>query len=264
MKPDSTASRQIQSLRRAAEILDLFTNGSRCLGISEIARYLKINKTTVQGLVSTLASLQYLEQDPDTKKYRLGRVLFQLGMTYATGMDLVTQARVWMERLYYRFRIPVNVGMLVGGQVIIVLRVDEENQFMSFPRVGSVIPAHSTGIGKILLAHLEQNERSSLLNRLDLPSLTVNTTVSKEDLMQELDSILNDGIAWDREENISGLAGMGAPLFDHTGTVIAAFAVTGRAEDIYSRADELTAEILNTSRNLSRQLGFDNDSVMES
>jgi DNA-binding IclR family transcriptional regulator len=260
MKHETTGNRQIQSLRRAAEILDLFTNGSRWLGISDIARFLQINKTTVQGLVSTLASLQYLEQDPDTKKYGLGRALFQLGMTYATGMDLVDLARVWMERLYYRYRIPVNVGMLVGGQVIIVLRVDEESQFMSFPRVGSVIPAHSTAIGKILLAHLEKKKQGELLKTMELPALTDNTTTSTGELLLELNRITEEGIAWDREENISGLAGMGAPLYDHTGSVMAAFAVTGNADELYSRSDELKTEIINTSRNLSRQLGYNDES----
>ena len=77
------------------------------------------------------------ERDPQAGRYRLGPMLFQLGMTYATNLDLVTITRGWTERLCFQFREPVNCGMLVGNKVVVVLRVEPENRFMVFPQSGT-------------------------------------------------------------------------------------------------------------------------------
>ena len=137
-------TRSILSLKKAADILGLFIDGAggeqRLYGLTDFSRSLGLPKPTVQSLVRTLEEIGYLEKDPETAKYRLGPVLFQLGMKYATSMDLATVARSWMERLCAQFSEAAHVGMLVGGKVIIALRVEPESTFMVFPHTGSVIP----------------------------------------------------------------------------------------------------------------------------
>ncbi|PKL40422.1 MAG: hypothetical protein CVV44_02130 [Spirochaetae bacterium HGW-Spirochaetae-1] len=248
--------RMIQSIQRASKILDLFIGEKNPLGISDFAQKLNLPKTTIQGIVTTLMELRLLEKDRHSAKYRLGTKLFQLGMSYATNMDIMTLARVWMERLCFKYREAVNVGMLVGSQVLIIFRVEPDKRFMTFPQSGSLIPAHTSSIGKILFSHMRKDKRDEILADYSFDCLTQNSIGNIDRYKQELETVRNNGIAFDNEENIIGLAGIGAPIFNFTGQVIAAFAISGDAVHIGQCREEIIAEVKNTSREVSRQLGY--------
>ncbi len=248
--------RLIQSIQRASNILDLFMNRKEPMGISDLAQILELPKTTIQGIVTTLLELRYLEKDRHSSKYRLGSKLFQLGMSYATNLDIMTLARVWMERLCFKFMEPINVGMLVGKQVVIIFRAEPDKRFMTFPQSGSLIPAHTSGIGKILFAHMKENKLEEILSSYTFNKLTQNSIGSVEEFKKELEKVRAEGLAYDNEENFIGLAGIAAPVYNYTGQVIAAFAVSGNAEHINSIRPELTSEIIETGKQISEQLGY--------
>jgi IclR family transcriptional regulator, KDG regulon repressor len=248
--------RLIQSIQRAANILELFLDEKNAIGITDFAQKMHLPKTTIQGIVTTLLELRFLERDHLTSKYRLGAKLFQLGMTYATNMDIITLARVWMERICFQFREPVNVGILVGKKVLVIFRAEPEKRFMTMPLSGSVIPAHGASIGKILLAHMREDKREEILKEYVFDKLTKNSIETPEDFRKELESVRRTGIAFDNEENIIGLMGIGGAIYNYTGQVIAAFAVTGDAEHLKQIKDEVINEVLSTSREVSAQLGY--------
>jgi len=248
--------RLIQSIKRASDILGIFIGEKRTMGITEFSRRLKLPKTTIAGIVQTLEALGYLERDPLTSKFRLGPALFQLGMKYATNMDLVLIARAWMERLCFQFMEPVNIGMLVGDKAVVVLRVEPENRFMVFPQAGSVIPLHTTCIGKLLCAHMDDSRRDEILSEYRFERLTANSIDSRKAFLKELSRVRESGTAFDEQESINGLAGVGGPIYNFTGQVIAAFAVTGKAETIQRRREEIVTAVRYTSHQISTQLGY--------
>ncbi len=250
------SKRLIQSIHRASTILEIFISEKKTFGITEFSQKLGLPKTTISSIVGTLEALGYLEKDHITLKYRLGPKLFQLGMKYATNMDLVITARAWMERLCFQFREPVNVGMLVGDKIIIVLRVEPENRYMVFPQAGSVIPLHTTCIGKLLFANLDEERREEMLANCTFDRLTNSTLASKEEFLHEINSVKKNGIAFDRQESIKGLAGIGGPIFNYTGNIIAAFAITGNADNIESQREEIIKAVKLTSQQMSLQLGY--------
>lgn len=251
-----SGKRRIQSVRRAGEILALFVHEKRPLGITEFSKLLGLPKTTVQGIVLTLLEMDFLERDPVTSKYRLGPMLFQLGMKYATNMDLVNIARVWMERLCFQFHEPVNLGMLVGNHIVVLLRIEPENRFMAMPQAGSVIPAHTTAIGKIIYASLKEEQRNELLKGYSFAPMTANSITTRDDFIRELQEVRERGISFDNQENVVGLAGIGAPIFNYDGQVFAAIALTGNADNIMARKQEMIDGVLYTTRMISSQLGY--------
>jgi len=248
--------RLIQSIKRASDILALFVDEKKTLGITEFSRLLGLPKSTIATIVSTLEAIGYLEKDPLTVKYRLGPHIFQLGMKCATNMDLVTIGRSWMERLCFQFMEPVNVGMLVGEKVMIVMRTEPENRYMVFPQAGSVIPAHSTCIGKALLAFMDTDKRDLLLENYSFDQWTSNTITSKQVLLKEIEMVKATGVSFDNQENINGLAGIGGPIFNHMGLVISAFAITGNPDNIAKRRDDIIEAVKFTSQQVSLQLGY--------
>jgi IclR family transcriptional regulator, KDG regulon repressor len=248
--------RLIQSIKRASDILALFVDEKKTLGITEFSKLLSLPKSTIATIVATLETIGYLEKDPLTGKYRLGPHIFQLGMKCATNMDLVTIGRSWMERLCFQFMEPVNVGMLVGDKVMIVMRIEPENRYMVFPQAGSVIPAHSTCIGKALLAYMDKEKRDLLLSNYIFEQWTPNTITSKQSFLKELERARANAVSFDNQENINGLAGIGGPVFNHMGLVISAFAVTGNPDNIAKRRNDIIKAVRFTSQQISLQLGF--------
>jgi IclR family transcriptional regulator, KDG regulon repressor len=249
--------RLIQSIKRGSDILSVFLETNTPLGITDFSKKFSMPKSTIQSLVKTLEFLNYLEKDPVTSKYRLGPMVFRLGMAYATNMDIVNIGKVWMERLCFQFREPVNVGMLVGDKVVVVLRIDPENKFMMFPQTGSVIPTHSTCIGKIICANLDTEKQADILENYTFEKFTEKTIGSFEKFMEEIKMVRQKGISFEKQESVMGMAGIGAPIYNHTNQVIAAFAITGNADNIKNQQDRIVESVRYTSEQFSRQLGFD-------
>ncbi len=256
LKKGGSEKKLIQSIERAADILYLFLDEKDYLGIAEIAKAVSLPKPTVQGIVNTLVAREYLERDPFAGRYRLGRMLFQLGMTYAAKLDIVSITRGWTERLCFQFNQPVNCGMLVGKKVVVVLRVEPANQFMVFPQLGNTINAHSTCIGKMILAFMPEQNRNEFLEAYSFVAMTANTITDRKRFDEELLAVQQTGISFDNEENVRGLAGIGGPIRNYTGQVVAAFAITGDARQIFEKRDEIINAIRYTSANISSQLGY--------
>jgi len=248
--------RLIQSIKRASDILGLFIVEQKPLGITEFAKRLGLPKTTIASIVQTLEAIGYLEKDPASGRYRLGPQIFQLGMQCASSIDVITTGRAWIERLCFQFREPVNVGTLVGDKATILMRIEPENHFMVFPQAGPIIPLHSTCIGKLLLAFMDESRRKVILSGCALEKFTDHTVASKAQLLKELEKVRALGIVFDDQETIPGMAGIGGPVFNHAGAVVAAFAVTGNAENISRQREDIIAAVRFTTHQISSQLGF--------
>ncbi len=249
--------KMIQSIVRASDILNLFLIDNKTMGIGEFAKALDLPKTTIQGIVNTLTALEYLERDPVTSRYRLGPMLFQLGTKYSMNMNLVSTARVWMERICFQFGIPINVGTMLSDRVTILFRVEPDNNFIAYPDAGFNIAAHTSCIGKIMLAFMEEKRRKSILKNYEFSPWTTNSIQNIEQFEIELANIRENGVAFDNEENIRGLSGIGGPLRNYTGNVFAAFVVSGDTSRINEKRDEITKAVRYTSELVSTQLGYE-------
>jgi len=246
----------ISSVGKAADILNVFIGDDTPHGITDFARALGLPKPTVQNLVQTLEHLGFLEKNPDTFKYTLGPALFQLGMKYVTNMDLVAVARVWMENLCMQFGEAVHVGMLVGDKIVIVLRVEPESRLMVFPQVGSVIPFHSSGIGKLLFAFMDGARVKDILAKSGMVAFTAKTITTPARFLDELERVRAEGVAFDDEESITGLSCVSAPIRNNRGQVIAAFSITGNADNIRTQREKIVNAARYASAQLSSQLGW--------
>ena len=82
----------IQSIERAATILRLLSGRNRRLGVVDIAGEMALPKGTVHGLLRTLQSVGFVEQDAESGKYQLGAALLHMGSSYLDGNELRTRA----------------------------------------------------------------------------------------------------------------------------------------------------------------------------
>ena len=119
----------------------------------DIAGEMGLPKGTVHGLLRTLQSVGFVEQDSESGKYQLGAALLHMGSSYLDGNELRTRALNWSDSLATRTREAVRIGTLHDEQVLVVHHVFRPDDTLQTLDVGTLLPAHATALGKVLLAH---------------------------------------------------------------------------------------------------------------
>ena len=249
-------SSEIQSIQRAATILRLLSGRSRRLGVVELAEEIGLPKGTVHGILRTLHTVGFVEQDWDSGKYQLGASLLHMGSSYLDGNELRTRALNWAAALATQSRESVRIGTLHERHVLIVhhvLRPDDSRQALD---VGALIPAHATALGKVLLAH--HRYPADEIAGIDLAAYTPATITDIDQLQQELEEISERGWASEIEELFRGVASIAAPIEDRHHDVAGAIAISGPIDRLCDNGrprSEIAGDVTRAARTISRELG---------
>src|ERR687887_124701 len=154
-----------QSLERGLAILSAFRSRQPLLGSSELAREVGLTRSTAHRYIATLATLGYLEQDPGTRKYRLGPRVLDLGFSAINSMELREISAPHLRRLSDETGHTVNLAILDGTDIVYIERCRSPRQGQREIdlnlHVGSRLPAYCTSLGKVLLAFLDEEARDA-------------------------------------------------------------------------------------------------------
>jgi len=194
--------------------------------LSDLARAVNMPKATVYRILSTLESRGFLDRGSDGG-YRVARKLFDLQQPFPIEQVLNRVAQPRMEELAKSCRETVNLGILDGGEVVVINTVESSQSVRMTSKVGNRRHLHSTAIGKVLLAALPEKEMLRLLRLKGLPRLTPYTIVSRIALMTELERVRERGYAIDGQENELDGRCIGAPVTGPDDQVIAALSISG-------------------------------------
>ncbi len=261
MKPINPAQKtryNIEALSRGLEILSLFTSEQSALSFSQIVDLLGLNKSTVFRMLATLEAHHFIEQDRQTRLYRPGIRVLQLGFTAINSMEISQVAHPHLEELSLRLGETVSLAVLDDFRTIYVDRIRNQALVGVVVKIGSSLPAHCSSLGKVLLAGLSFPALDQLLNANPLTPYTQKTTTSRDVLLQELDAIRKQQYAVGDEELAVGLRAVSAPIREASGTTVAAVNVSGLTQQMsYQRIqDEVTPVLMETVQKISTFLGF--------
>ncbi len=247
----------VQSVQRALTILTLFSHRRPVLGISELSRLMDLPKGTVHGLTRTLVDHGFLNQDEQTRKYRLGLKIHELGIVLAGTLELNQKAAGPCHQLSRRTGQLSRIGIWDGGSVVITLNTHPNPMPVLPHQVGPRIHAYCSGIGKAILAFLDDKTVRQYLSRTKMTAFTPLTITVKKKLIEDLKTIRQQGYATDREEAVQGLGCIGAPIFDRQGRVAGAISLSGPVNQILGeQTGVLAGEVLSTAAEISRLLGY--------
>ncbi|WP_293374539.1 IclR family transcriptional regulator [Phenylobacterium sp. SCN 70-31] len=192
--------------------------------LREIAAELAIPASTSYRLVSVFESRGLIAK-VGRGTYGAGPVLAQLfGVTEPNSL-LMTVSRPVLKRLSARIGLTVHLGVLQDDMVTYLIKegcVDDR----LFTREGMQLEAYSSGIGKILLAHLGGARLSEYLSAGDFVKLTPNTITDPTALREELERVLREDCAFDRAEVAENLYCTAVPVRDRAGQVVAAISAS--------------------------------------
>lgn len=229
MKPTAPPAHRyrIKVLEKALAVLELFDEQGKELTLTEIAQGLGLNKTTAFRIVTVLDETNYLEKAPRSMKYRLGFKLFHLGSLVEGGAELKRRARPILDELKQACDETVHLVVLNRGEALYLDKLEGRKTVRVVSRVGMTLPAHCSGVGKVLLAHLPDDAVESIVREKGLKRFTPNTITDRSALRAELRRIRDRGYALDNEEIEIGLRCVAAPISDGSGTVIGALSISG-------------------------------------
>jgi IclR family pca regulon transcriptional regulator len=249
-----------QSLERGLAILSSFGSVQPLLGVSDLSRQVGLSRSTTHRYVATLAALGYLQQDAETRKYRLGPRVLDLGFSAINSMELRHVSAPYLKHLSETTGHTVNMAVLDGSDIVYIERCRA-----SAPRdidlnlhVGSRLPAYCTSMGKVLLAYLPAAELEGLLDGVELARRGPNTITSKRQLLRELEQVRARGLAVNNEELASGLRSIAVPVWSQTGEVAAAIniAVHRSLVSMDELLDDLAAALQRTAGEISAHIGL--------
>jgi DNA-binding IclR family transcriptional regulator len=244
----------VQSIERAATLLHAIVESGGQMGVTELAAAVGLPKTTTHGLLRTLLSVGFVEQDPRTGRYTLGAGLLGLGSHYLDANELRSRASNWADSLAGRSGCAVRLGTPAGLQVVVVHHVFRPDDSPQELEVGSLLPAHATAVGKVLLAARPAMARS--LTDAPIEALTPRTVVDPAALLAELQTVRTRGWAEQRGEYRLGTGGIAAPVHGPGGLVVGALGVSGPVDQLFTDTARraLQAMVVEAAAAVSREL----------
>jgi IclR family pca regulon transcriptional regulator len=205
----------------------------------------------------TLVAEGYLDHLP-SGDYRPGVRVLSLGTAALRSLDLVELATPRLQELAEATGETVNLAVLSGDQVLYLVRLRNRDLVTANIRVGSLLPATSTSIGKLLLAELDEGDLEKTVTAASFDRASgPNAKRSLDELRPELAAIRAQGWATQDEELAYGLRSVAAPIRGDSGAVIAGANIAVQARDWPAAriGRELRPQLLDTCAGISRLLG---------
>jgi DNA-binding IclR family transcriptional regulator len=264
--PPTTGVRsQVKSLSRALCLLEALREFPEGSTLSTLCERTSLPKGTAHRLLTTLIDHGFVEQDHH--RYRIGVKAFVVGNAFLAHLDLRARALPYLMELRNHSGESVQLAVLENMQVVYIERVLSHSPVAYMKsRVGAMLPAYCTALGKALLAFSSPELVQRYLDAVPLVAQTPHTITNPEHLLQELDSIRRRGYAVDRGERELSVRCIAAPVFNHEGTVTAAVSVAGPAERMPWPLEDspLAAQVVETARAISAAIGYAPEAAADS
>lgn len=223
----------VQSLERAFDLLERMADAGGEVGLSELSGSSGLPLPTIHRLMRTLVSCGYVRQHPN-RRYALGPRLIRLGES--SSRLLGTWARPHLARLVEETGETANMALLDGDEVVYVAQVPSRHSMRMFTEVGRRVLPHSTGVGKVLLAHTPPDEVRAVLARTGMPAATERTITTPEGFLAALEHVRAVGYAMDDNEQELGVRCIAVAVPDSP--TAAAISISGPAGRVTEAATD--------------------------
>jgi DNA-binding IclR family transcriptional regulator len=267
------------SLERALAILEMIERAPGGLRHAEISRQMRVPKSTCSYIVARLERRGYLARDEDTGRYRIGLSTLTLAHGALREVGLRAIAEPALYKLASATGLSAGMGVLDRGRVLVIDRVEgaefvrdavqvadglplrwagrsRRYRLRADRDIGRELPAHSSALGKVLLAYLPNQQVLGLIAERGLSRQTRNTITSKARLFRELETVRQQGYAT-AEEEMAGIRAIAAPIYNAGDTVSAGVSLNGSpAEAAWGDPEKLVELVKAAAREISRRVRF--------
>ena len=253
MKPQRSKPNAIE---KALDILELFIPYDQEMGTVEISKKLGLHRATASRTLMTLARRGFLQQNPNTKKFRLGRSSLELGKAISRNLSngLIPIAKPYLDDLSRVLEETVLIEVFTGTETFIGYIVEGIQRVRVAGTLGDRLPVHAAAGAKAVLAFLPPETVERLVGK-KLPPLTPNTITDFRIFSNELERVRCQGVSFDNEEIDVGINAIAVPIFNHNDLPVAAVVVAGPSRRIRTAIDSpLVSQLKEVSAKISADL----------
>ena len=242
------------SLARGLAVIRGFSQQRRKMSIAQLSLRTGIPRAAVRRCLYTLAKLGYVGAE-DGGTFALRPQILSLGHAYLSSVPLVMAAQPILDQVSATTHESCSLAIMDGDEILYVARSSSSKRIMSIDLgVGSRLPTHCTSMGRVLLAHLAEDELASYLRRVKLAPYTNRTIVAKEQLTRTIVGVREAGFAIVDQELEIGLRSIAVPVKDYRGRVAAAINISVQAARVSSA--EMEKAFLPPLRSAADELGL--------
>lgn len=242
---ETAAAPTIQTVQRAALILDSFTVSKPHMSLNEITARLGASKATAHRYTKALRAANLLRYDERTALYSLGPQVLTLAASARAGLPIVSAAEPYMEQLVIDVGETVVLSVWDGESPTVIRSADNTDHLIRISvRTGSRLDPVASAQGRVFCAFLPEEQ---------LPNLP--RLIRKHpELRDELESIREHGLSVNSPA-INGVRTIAAPIFEGD-TLVAAMAIVGTTVSVPDDvSSEMAGALVETTRALSMRLG---------
>lgn len=218
------------ALARGLSLLETIADRPAPVTLAEFHELTALPKSTLVRLLSVLEDLHYVVRVDERPAYRLGHRILPLAQSYVQRLDLGTVATPHLRPLVDKLGQTANIGVLDGDAVLHVCVVSPERSLRFAGMAGQRDSLHTTGLGKMLLASLPEDDIATHLPPEPYPAKTAKSRTTHAALMKDLRATRKRGHSFDDNENDQGVRCLAVPLVVD-GEAIAALSVSGPAAE---------------------------------
>ena len=223
--------------------------------MTEIARELKLSKTTTFRILHRLEKGQWVTCDPDTGMYKIGTKMMEIGLSIRSNTPIVAIVMPFLTELRDTTNETVGLSIRVDNERIFIEEMQSNRELRFISPLGRRLPLWAGAVGKAILANLKETEKTEFFNQLEqqgLPAFSSGKTLDINELLTELVQIQKDGCAVSIGEREKGTSAVASPIFDIHNEVIGAVNIAGPTDrfrkEVLSRYSSLikrTADFIN-------------------
>lgn len=245
-----------KTVRNALTLLNCFTRSRPVLNTSELARELKLARTSVLRLLVTLEACGFVERLSGGAGYRIGLRAFEVGTLFLAANPLSIVLLRALDELVARTQCTAYLAILDKDDVVILNYREGTLPIRFIWQVGDRLPLHTTALGKAMLAHMSADEiQGHIGNRQQLRGLTAKSIRTRPALLKDIEQTRERGWGLANEESHEGLTAVGCAVLDEAQHPIAAISISFL--DYPPNPDRLkkyAAIVRKTARDVSRQV----------
>ncbi len=249
---------QLESVARALRVLDSFTHETPEHRLTDLSELTGMSKTQVLRIASSLEAGGYLARDSDSKRYRLGVRLLQLGSVVRDHLDVRRLGHRYLETLVEQTHESARLVLADDPLPLCVDLLQSPHGVRLHARIGQRMPWHAGASGPAILAFLPEAERARILLREPLKKFTETTKTDAAELRETLEQIRLRGYYLNDDGNLMvDSRGVAAPFFDEDGNVLGAIGVGVPSSRWHpDSVPRHTAAVIEAAQGLSSELGY--------